>query len=325
MRQLLAAAAALALVGGVAQAAPASPTADRRAAPLASTGYILAGGSDALVAREAHGLATLGVDGVTLSRRGDAVGGIDGRLAATAHANGLRAELLLSNYSDRLGDFDPRAAARLLRDPAHRQLVAGQLVSLVASQGWDGIQVDLESLGREDADGLLALIGLLQSSMAPEKTVSIAVMASDQASEYVARGYLLPELGQAVDTLALMTYDQHGPWSGPGPIAALPWVRRELGYFLTRLPRAKVDLGAAAYGYRWGGGAPELSVPQARSLAGTRARWDATDGEWHASLPGGRTLWWDDARSVELRRRLAVGQHLHGLAVWELGSSGLLR
>ena len=65
-------------------------------------------------------------------------------------------------------------------------------------------------------------------------------------------------------------------------------------------------------------------MPQARRLAGAAARWDATDGEWHASLPGGRTLWWDDARSVELRRQLAATQHLHGVAIWELGSSGSL-
>ena len=38
----------------------AAPAPDRAAAPLASTGYVLGGAPDSLVARDAHGLATLG-------------------------------------------------------------------------------------------------------------------------------------------------------------------------------------------------------------------------------------------------------------------------
>jgi spore germination protein YaaH len=87
--------------------------------------------------------------------------------------------------------------------------------------------------------------------MAPEKSVSIAVMASTDAQEYVARGYRLAELGAAVDTLALMTYDQHGTWSGPGPIGALEWQRQAVGVVTSVVPAAKVDLGVAGYGYTW--------------------------------------------------------------------------
>ena len=147
----------------------------------------------------------------------------------------------------------------------------------------------------------------------------MAFMASGNARGYAARGYNLRPLARVLDVAALMTYDQHGPWSGPGPIAAMPWVRAELRYFLTRVPRRKVDLGAAAYGYQWGGGAPQLTVPQARALAGSRAVWSPTRRvARHPRRTGGR-IWWDDARSVELRRRVAVAQGLHGLAIWEIG------
>ena len=47
--------------------------------------------------------------------------------------------------------------------------------------------------------------------------------------------------------------------------------------------------------------------------------------EFRERLANGRRLWWDDDRSVDLRRRLAVDQHLHGLAIWQIGSSGPLR
>jgi len=254
------------------------------------------------------------------------VASIDGRLAATAHAHGLRAELLISNYSSRLGDFDPRAASKLLRSPANIERVAGQLASYVAAQGWDGIQVDLESLSGKDADGLLALVSALQSKMAPAKTVSIAVMASDEPSEYVSRGYRLPELGAAVDTLALMTYDQHGPWSGPGPIGALPWQRRAVGVVTSMVPTAKVDLGVAGYGYTWPHGRTgrTLTDAQARKLVardGAKARWRRGAGEWTARPSDGTRLWWSDGRSIALRQQLATELGLHGIALWRLGSA----
>jgi spore germination protein YaaH len=304
-------------------------TADARAASLASTGYVLGGASDSLVAQDAHGLATLGVDGVSLARNGGSVSAPDAdltRLLATAHAHGLRAELLLSNYSNRLGDFDPRAAARLLRDPAHVQAVAGRLASFVAAQGWDGIQVDLESMARRDADGLLMLVTELQSRMAPEKSVSIAVMASTDPQEYVARGYRLAELGAAVDTLALMTYDQHGPWSGPGPIGALGWQRRAVGVVTSVVPAAKVDLGVAGYGYTWPRHREGRTVTdrQARRLVArddARARWRTGPGEWTARLFDGTRLWWSEGRSSARRLALAPALGLHGLALGRLGSA----
>ncbi len=282
MRTLVAGSAALALlVGGLAQAATAVAPTERPAAPLASTGYVLVGASDALVARDAHGLATLGVVGVTLARHGRSVSAPDARvtrLLGTAHANGLRAELLLSNYSNRIGGFDSKAAAKLLRDPARVRAVAAQLASYVSSQGWDGIQVDLESMSKRDAAGLLMLVNELQTRMAPEKSVSIAVMASTDPQESVDRGYRLIELGAAVDTLALMTYDQHGTWSGPGPIGALAWQRKAVGVVTSTVPAAKVDLGVAGYGYTWPRGRDGRTVTdkQARRLVardGARARW----------------------------------------------------
>ena len=121
-----------------------------------------------------------------------------------------------------------------------------------------------------------------------------------------------------------MTYDQHGPWSGPGPIGAMPWVRKELRYFVTRVPRRKVDLGAAAYGYRWG--AARRSSPAAGPfLAGSRAA-GKPDSRRVARHPPRRTPDLVGRRAlVDLRRTLAAEQGLHGLAIWQIGSSGRLQ
>jgi spore germination protein len=313
-------------VVSLALAGPAGPAG---AAPpdLHSTGYVLGSARTSLVSRDAHALSTLGVDGVTLAANGRSVDETDDgerSLLAAAHTQGLRAELLVSNYSNAIGDFDPRAAARLLRHPDRVQAVATRLASYVAADGWDGVQLDLESMTAGDADGLLQLAQALQAAMPPEKSVSIAVMASAEPQEYVKRGYRLADLGQVVDTMALMTYDQHGPgWSGPGPIGSRRWQAKALAVVLAQVPAAKVDLGVAGYGYTWPthGTGHTVSVRKARKLAGSRAQWRPGPGEWTARLKDGTRLWWSDGQSYDIRAQMARDAGLHGLAVWQLGSA----
>ena len=64
------------------------------------------------------------------------------RTLADAAAAGLRAALLVSNYSDRLGDFDTRAADLLLTHPGRIDAVAGQLAEHAVSLGVDRAVID---------------------------------------------------------------------------------------------------------------------------------------------------------------------------------------
>src|SRR3954462_7505085 len=191
------------LVAGLTAAATAllaiPASASRAAEPpaLANTGFILDGARDGLVERDAPGLTTLSVAGVSISADGkDVAAPNDGaaRLATTAHDNGLRAELLVSNFSSRLGDFDSRAAARLLRHKSNIRHVAQKLAGFVEDQGWDGVNIDLESLAKADGPGLVRLIERLQARMPAEKTVSIDLQASTTAAGYRRGGYRLTEI-----------------------------------------------------------------------------------------------------------------------------------
>ena len=312
-------------------AAPATAgEADRRAGELASTGYVLGGTPAGIVERDAHGLATLGVDGVAITPDGRDVELPNRqlkRLLRTAHDNGLRAELLVHNINAEHGDFDPQAGAALLRHPKRIRAVAKSLASFVAADGWDGIHIDLESLSKPDGRGLVRLAEELQARMPADKTVSIAMMASTERREYRARGYRLGPLNDALDTIALMTYDQHGPsWSGPGPIGALRWQRAALETLFQVVPPAKVDVGIAGYGYFWPrhrtGRALTLAQVRKRVAAdGATPRWRAAAGEWSAKLSDGTVLWWSDGDSYELRLQLAEELGAHGLALWRLGSA----
>lgn len=290
-----------------------------------ATGYAQSGSATPSdITRDGRYLRTIGVDGVTLAgpSRVTSVTSDVRRLRRAAQRHGRRAVLLVSNYSDALGDFDERLAHRMLSSGPNRRAVVTSLVRQARS--FDGIQIDLESLAERDVDGLVAFTRELRAAT-PGRSLSMAVMASKDARGYRRNGYDLAALAPRLDRLVLMAYDQHGPWSGAGPVASLPWVRRELRYFVSAVPRRKVDLGVAAYGYQWGGGADLLTVPRARRVAGDAARWSARNGEWTARLPGGRRIWWSDRRSLRVREAVARRAGIHGVAIWQIGSSGRLR
>jgi spore germination protein YaaH len=297
---------------------------------LEVTGWVLQGSPDRLVDRNAAGLTTLSVASVTLTPSGAGVSapGPDHlRLLAAAHRHGLAAELLLSNWSNRLGDFDPRRNHALLSRPERIRRVATRLADYVRDQGWDGVNVDLERIRAADGPGLVALVAALQERMPAERTVSVDVSAATSAAGYRARGYRLAGLAAAADVVDLMTYDQHGPtWSGPGPVGALPWQRAALDALLAVVPATQVQLGVAGYGYTWprSGTGRTVTVAQVRRLVardGARARWRPGPAEWTARLSDGTVVWWSDRRSYARRVALAREYGVRGLAVWRLGSA----
>lgn len=326
--------ATLALLLLAPQQAGAAPTTERQVPDgLAVTGYALPSTRPAIIRRDAEALSTVTVASVSLEPSGAAVTEPDPRtlrLVEVAHRQGLRAELLVGNYSDELGDFDPDALSALLSSEANIAAVADRLAALVRTGGWDGVNVDLELVKRRDARGLVAFVTALRDRLPDTSSITIDVSASSTSSAYLARGYRLAELAAVVDAIQLMAYDQHGPgWSGPGPVGGLPWVRKSVAAALELVPAGELDLGIAGYGYLWrpDGSGRTLTVKAARNLvdrAGAQARWSKAQGEWSASLSGGRRVGWSDGRSYDARASLAADLGLRGTAIWRLGSAGPL-
>lgn len=302
------------------------------ASTLAVTGYAESGGATtaAEINASAPAMSTVGVDGVNINSAGTSVPAPDSTtitLLNKAHADNLRAEFLVGNYSDSIGDFDPTALHKLVSSSSNIKKVVSSLVGDVNSQGWDGITVDFESIESQDAQGLVNFVTALKVAMPAGKPVSVDVTAFPDAADYPANGYNLTALGNAADYIALMAYDEHGPtWNGVGPIGGLPWQESCLQQILADVPADKVDLGVAGYGYTWPttGTGVQVGDAQARQMVandGSTATWNSTQGEWTATLKNGTVLWWSDAKSWPLRVTLAQKYGLHGMALWALDLS----
>jgi len=295
------------------------------------TGFVLEGADPDLVDASAASLDVVGVDGVLVAADGASVSSpsLDAEAHRdAAHARGLQAQLLVSNYDERIGDFSEPVASALLSSPANRSAVVADLASRVSTGGWDSLMVDLEGLTADDSAGLTAFAGELRAAVGPDVRLDVALQAATTVEGYGELGYDVPALAASLDHLTLMAYDQHGPWEpdDPGPVGSLGWTIDSLAALTALAPTDQVVLGVAGYGYRWGGDEPagQVSDEEARDRvgdAGGSARWDSTAAEQTATLADGAVLWWQDARSLDTRVELARGLGLAGVAVWSLDLS----
>ena len=249
-------------------------------------------------------------------------------LEAVAHEHHLGAQLLVSNYDNTNSDLSRAIADRLLENASYSGALASALARVVASERWDGLTVDLESLGVSDTIGLVRFLGNLRHDLVPSKGLSVDVSAATSLSAYAQMGYDLTAM--SLDArIVLMAYDDHGPtWSGPEPVDRLAWQRASLSVLLSRVPSSRVVSGVAGYGYTWPAGArlhAGVRVADAQAfkmaiVAHVAARFDPVAGEYEATLLDGTVVWRSSDRSIRLRRALAIADRVPAIAVWELSS-----
>ena len=169
-RALVSLATAVALAASVSTAS----AADRPR--LDVTGYAQAGSArPSDVTRDGGYLRTIGVDGVTLDGPGriTRVSSEAHRLRRSAQRHGRQAILLVSNYTDALGDFDEPLAHRMLTSPARRAAVVASLAR--AARPFDGVQIDLESLRARDTRGLVSFTRAVRRALPRATSVSMVV------------------------------------------------------------------------------------------------------------------------------------------------------
>ena len=154
--------------------------------------------------------------------------------------------------------------------------------------------------------------------------------AAQRGLLYEAHDYAL--LGAAANAVFLMTYEWGYTYGPPMAVAPLTQVRAVLDYALTAVAPEKIFMGIPLYGYDWP--LPFVSgETRAESLSPVQAveralrhdiaiQYDAAAQApyYHYTDRGGRehAVWFEDARSIEAKLRLADEYHLQGVGYWNL-------
>lgn len=240
-----------------------------------------------------------------------------------AKSRGLRPLALIHNYN---GSFDPALANSVLGLPDNRRNLINNLVSTVRDNGYAGVNIDIESIYKSDRGNYVTFLRELKQAFTPYGfTVTVAIPAKDYDNQWNSwsNGYDYQGIGQVADQVVIMTYDEN--WGGTGPVASLPWVNRVVNYAVTQMPRNKILLGLATYGYDYPGGSSYGMKYIENTIIpgwGGQANWNSQYNEpfytyWHNGTE--HTIWYEDESSNAFKLNLVNQYNLGGIAIWRLG------
>jgi spore germination protein YaaH len=150
--------------------------------------------------------------------------------------------------------------ANLISKPVTRKQVVDAIMAAVASQNYDGIDLNFEAFAFVDPSStwkttapnwVLFVKELSAALRAQNKILSVTTPylfnpAERQKGYFV---YAWADIAPYIDRLRVMTYDFS--ISRPGPIGPLEWTEKTIKYAVSVMPASKVYLGLPGYGRDW--------------------------------------------------------------------------
>jgi spore germination protein YaaH len=241
--------------------------------------------------------------------------------------------------------LDTPAMAALLADPGQRAAHVQALVSLATSSGYDGIDLDYESMnfGGTATDkaavraGFVTFLKELGPALdAQGKQLSVTVGPRTRADDPNWSVHDYAGIAPSADRVRIMAYDYHWRGGAPGPVAPVTWVDKVLAYAVTAVPAGKIEVGVPLYGYDWPadptqpdgyGTATAWTYAQAEALRverGAARQWSSADGApfftYTAADGVDHVVWYNDADATAAKMTFVERYRLRGLAFWAVGS-----
>lgn len=202
------------------------------------------------------------------------------------------------------------------------------LVDLVESHGYDGIELDYEKLWQaSDRAGYTELVQKAGAALhARGKVLTVALPALD--ADDGQNAFDFAAINEAVDVMHLMGYDYHYMGGGHiGPLAPRGWIADVVAYVSGIGDSSKYVLGVANYGIGngWYG-----AITEAIAKCGGRYQ---TEDRHMAGCPLGKreagrspscasdigTLFFEDVGSIAEKAALAKEAGLGGVGYWTVG------
>jgi spore germination protein len=242
-------------------------------------------------------------------------------------ARGLPVVPTLANV-DAQGNWVYGTVARVLHDKTMARRQVAEIVALVESKHYAGIDLDYENLQAADRQAFTAFVTSLARGLhAKGKILSVALFAKASNAGYAPRNVAqdYAAIGEAADQVRLMGYDYHWDSSPPGPVAPIYWIRDVIRYATTQIPASKIILGIPEYGYDWSGGVgTSITWQQAVQLSRqyhVRPRYDrSSQSPWFTYTDASHhkhTVWFENAEST--RAKLDAAQGIGGVYLWMYG------
>lgn len=241
------------------------------------------------------------------------------------HANDIKVWGLITD------NFDGAISHAVLSDADTREYVVKQLLAYVSLYDLDGINIDFESVPKDDGDAFVQFIRELAPMLHNEGvTLSADFFVPRSWTYHYNRG----KCAEVLDYAIVMGYDQHyGGSESAGSNAEIGWSKEAITETMAQgVPKEKLLLGIPFYTRVWteNSSTGELSqtamgMEKAKSFMeekGGGFSLDKASGQNYSQVTEGELTykcWLEDSYSVRERLRLANEYDIAGVAAWKNG------
>jgi Predicted glycosyl hydrolase len=265
---------------------------------------------------------------ITATHITDGLGNITGTVPVDqltyANSNNINTILMIGN------NFDGSIAKTLLENPNNRKVFIQNLMVILKANGYKGVNIDLEGVYYYDRSYYTQFLSEIQASLNPAGyllSVSVPAKTYDSLTNSWNGAFDYAAISKYADQIVIMAYDEHYPGGTPGAIASIGWVTNVVKYAVTVIPKEKVYLGAAAYGYDWYSTTTKAySINGCLSLAASNnaaIQWDDTSkSPWFSytdSTGASHNVWFENSQSISYKLDLVNTYGLAGMSIWRLG------
>lgn len=241
-----------------------------------------------------------------------------------ANANNITSTLLVGN------NFSGDIAKTLLESSTNRSKFKSNLLNILKTNNYKGVNIDIEGIYSSNRNHYTTFLSEIYAALKPlGYTISVSVPAktADNPNYTWNYAYDYAAISKYADYVLLMTYDEHYPGGSPGSVASIGWVNNVIKYATTVIPKEKIYLGLAAYGYDWVGTETKAySINGIYNLAasyGATINWDNVSKSSYFSYidSNGKshTVWFENSMSIEYKLDLVNSYDLGGIGIWRLG------
>jgi len=260
---------------------------------------------------------------------GQIMGKPDNSLVREAHGYGVRVLPVISNFVG--PQFNPFIIRNIITHRDIQDTLINNLIEMLDRSNSDGVNLDLENMFPEDRALFTAFVTRLANIFRARGklvTISVPAMLKDEPSAHWKGAFDYRAIGQAVDRVVLMTYEEHWPGSDPGPIASIPWITGVLTYAASNIDTGKLLLGVPMYGYDWPldkGKGKSVTYTRAMNLASryqAEIQWDDVMQAPHFSYTDDNgvvhRVWFENVASIRAKVAVVRRFGIKGIGIWEM-------
>ncbi len=225
---------------------------------------------------------------------------------------------------------DSKTIHQLLIDGKKRRLHRTELLQLVRSYGFEGIDIDYENLHPKLREPFTRFIRELAADLKRYNLkLSVTVQPKRGDSHSLGPGAMdWSALCRHVDRFQIMLYNLHNKHTGPGSMASTDWIREVMTYAQTKCGREKIVPVLKVSGMQWGPakttGIQFMSASQLLKQHGAvmQRQLLSVGGAPYFTYrdeQGEHTVFYEDAKSLLEKVRLLRSLGFGKVVLWSLG------